>query len=203
VNHRIVAAVVGLIIVMLVGTALAFAWAVQAQVPAGLVHPSAAAIPHPVSGRTAECSACHAGDLRMPPTHRYFTDRGCLSCHAWLPIGLVPHSVSMGDARCPPCHGDPDSDFGMPRDHLAFHEKRCSFCHDVDPAKASVEPRPAGESASAKPELTHPITGAFANCLYCHRIGSKPSLPRSHEAFTQATCVWCHIPSSNAATSTP
>ena len=98
----------------------------------------------------------------------------------------------MGDVRCPLCHGDPGSDFGMPRGHLAFHEKRCSFCHDGDPAKASVQPKPAGESASVKPAMTHPASGAFANCLYCHRIGSKPSLPRSHETFAQQTCQWCH-----------
>jgi hypothetical protein len=201
VNHRIVTVVVGMIITMLVGTALAFAWSVQARVPASLSLSTPVTIPHPITARNDSCTACHAG-AGVPLTHRYFTNAACPSCHTPRAIILVPHSVSMGNERCPLCHGDPDSDLGMPRDHLTFHERRCLFCHDGDGAKASIVPRPAGASASVKPPLTHPITGAFVHCLYCHRIGSNPSLPASHESFAEETCVWCHMPASLEATGT-
>jgi hypothetical protein len=195
VNHRIVNAVIGVIVIMLVGIALAFAWSVQARVPRSAVRTTPVTIPHPVTVRNDACTLCHSG-AGVPLTHRYFTNSACSACHAPRPITLVPHSVSMGNTRCPLCHGDAKADLGMPADHLTFHEKRCLFCHDGDGAKASIEPKPAGASANVKPALTHPITGAFAHCLYCHRIGSNPSLPRSHESFAEETCVWCHVPAS-------
>jgi hypothetical protein len=84
----------------------------------------------------------------------------------------------------------------MPSDHVTFKERGCLFCHYSDGAKASIEPRPAGAAARARPELTHPVSGAFAHCLYCHRIGSEPSLPANHRAFAEETCVSCHFPAS-------
>ena len=196
-NHRIVSAVVGLIIVMLAGTAFAFAWSIQARVPASAAQTIWVTIPHPISARNDACTHCHFG-AGVPPTHRYFTNRACPSCHAPRPITLVPHSASMGNERCPICHGDPDSDYSMPSDHLAFQEKRCLFCHDADGAKASTEPTAVGVAAGVLPRLTHPVIGAFAHCLYCHRIGSKPSLPRSHAYFTEDTCGWCHTAASSS-----
>jgi hypothetical protein len=202
-NHRIVTFVVGVIVFLLATTALAFAWSISARVPATLSQSPTTDTPHPVTGANADCIACHARDWKMPVTHRYFTNDSCRSCHFAKPVVLVPHSVSMGNSRCPLCHGDPDSDFGMPRDHLAFKEKRCLFCHEGSAAHAFTAPRPAGPSSRTKPTLTHPVTGAFAHCLYCHRIGSNPSLPRSHEAFAQETCLWCHATTSVAATGAP
>ncbi len=38
---------------------------------------------------------------------------------------LVPHSIAMGDARCPLCHGEPA------RDHGIFED--CDYCHHVEP----------------------------------------------------------------------
>ena len=198
-NHRIVNAVVGVIIVMLLGTALAFAAAIQARVPASLRVSVPASIPHPVTGRNADCTSCHSG-AGVPLTHRYFITASCPSCHPSRAIIEVPHSIAMGNSHCPLCHGDTNSDLGMPEDHLAFKEKHCLFCHVVDGRKATREPVPAGESAAVKPALTHPVDGAFRHCLYCHRIGSNPSLPRSHEAFTQETCGWCHTPAAGGAT---
>ena len=198
-NHRIVTAVVGLIIAMLVGTALAFAWSIQARVPQSAAQMMPVTIPHPISARNDACTHCHSG-ADVPLTHRYFTDSSCASCHPPRAITLVPHSVSMGNTRCPICHGAYDSDLSMPSDHLAFREKRCLFCHDVDASKASTEPAAAGVAAGVVPALTHPVTGAFAHCLYCHRIGGNPSLPRSHESFAEETCGWCHVPSSAEAT---
>ena len=197
-NHRIVSAVVGLIIAMLVATAFAFAWSVQARVPASTAHTMRVTIPHPISARNDACTHCHFGG-GVPLTHRFFTNDACPSCHSQRPITLVPHSVSMSNDRCATCHGDPDSDYNMPSDHLTFREKRCLFCHDADGAKASTEPKAVGVAAEVLPKLTHPVTGAFEHCLYCHRVGSKPSLPRSHQAFAEETCSWCHVPASTDA----
>jgi hypothetical protein len=202
-NHRIVTAVVTTIIALLVATSLAFAWSIEARVAASKVVAVPVTIPHPVSPRNDACTGCHNG-TGVPPTHRYFVNAACQSCHSSRVVTLVPHSISMGDARCPLCHGDPDSDLGIPRDHLAFHEQqRCLFCHDVDGAKASTEPTVAGVAARALPPLTHPLSGAFAHCLYCHRIGGTPVLPASHISFTEESCRWCHVRQSAETTPTP
>ena len=192
-NHKIVSAVVGLILVLFLALSLSFAWAVEARAPGSARLSGRVLIPHPVRGAPADCMRCHAsGKTAVPLTHRHFTNDSCLACHNWRPVVLVPHSVSMGDQRCPLCHGDPAQDLGMPQDHLRFTDKNCTFCHNVDADKADVQPRPAGLSANVKPTLTHPVTGAFQNCLYCHRIGGRPSLPANHAAFGQDTCQWCH-----------
>ena len=202
-NHKIVTAVVGLIIVLFVASAFGFAWAVQVRAPQTAGRADAALVPHPVNEDTKECVGCHVPSTdRIPPTHRYYTSETCLTCHDWRPLRSVPHAVSMGDARCVLCHGDPGQDLGMPRSHLLYTEKRCSFCHAPDPEKVAREPKPAGESLRVKPNLTHPVTDAFENCLYCHRVGGTPSLPESHVAFEQETCTWCHVaaPESSEAT---
>ncbi|MDZ4168627.1 MAG: hypothetical protein U1E26_03080 [Coriobacteriia bacterium] len=193
-NHRIVSAVVGLIVAMFVVSAFGFAWAVQVRVPQDAGRAAAGIVPHPADARTEDCVGCHTTLAKaLPYTHRYFSNGTCFSCHGWRPLGLVPHSLAMGDARCVLCHGDPGQDLGMPKGHLQHSEKRCSFCHRPDPDKATRQPKPAGESLRLKPTLTHPVTGAFANCLYCHRPVGEPSLPASHVAFKQETCTWCHI----------
>lgn len=199
-NHRVVTAAVGLIIAMLAITALSFAGAIQVRVPMSAARQATpVTIPHPTSARNDACTSCHSG-AGVPLTHRHFTNRTCLSCHSRRPITLVPHSISMGIARCSLCHGDVASDLGMPSDHLAFKEHRCLFCHPGDEAKASAEPRPAGAAARLKPATTHPVTGAFAHCLYCHRVDGNPSLLKSHDAFTEETCLWCHVPTRAEAT---
>ena len=175
-NHRIVTLVVGLIIAILVAASFAFAWAVQARVPASAMLVTPMTIPHPIVGRTHDCTSCHDG-AGVPLTHRHFSADTCQSCHPRSVAALVPHSVSMGDSRCPLCHGNPHSSHRVSRTSLAFKDTRCLLCHDGDSAKASIEPKPAGESARTRPTLTHPTSGAFTHCLYCHRIGSTPSLP--------------------------
>ena len=201
-NHRIVTAVVALILFVFVGTALAFAWSVQVRVPTAVTPARPPLIPHPVDQATADCRKCHSeGTDTIPVTHRHFPNSSCRSCHGWEPIASVSHSMSMGDARCVLCHGDPSLDHGMPKDHLSFRDRRCGFCHVADKGKAEIEPKPAGESARAKPPIPHPVAGAFENCLQCHRANGKPSLPGNHEAFEQETCLWCHTLETSASVS--
>ncbi len=202
-THKIVSAVVGLILAFFVVAALLFAWAMEARVQSAAAQMPGMGVPHPVTGSGAKCSDCHnARENTVPVTHRNFAKTDCTSCHAPMNVIAVPHSVTMGDARCPLCHGDPAQDLGMPKTHLQRGYERCSFCHEVSPPMESKQPRPAGESKKAKPEITHPTTGAFANCLYCHRIGGEPPMPTSHRAFSGETCTWCHRPAASATSST-
>jgi hypothetical protein len=204
VNHKIVSVVVGLILALFLAMSLAFAWAVEVRVPESTQPRSRVLIPHPLRGESADCMKCHAsGSMAVPLTHRFFATGSCLSCHDWRPVVLVPHSIAMGDSRCPLCHGDPSQDLGMPEEHLRFTDKNCTFCHKLDGDKWGVQPKPAGLSDMVKPALTHPVSGAFENCLYCHRIGGKPSLPSNHAALAQDTCQWCHTASSTAGDGTP
>jgi hypothetical protein len=71
--------------------------------------------------------------------------------------------------------------------------KRCAFCHPADP-KRNQQPAAAGVSALKAPRINHAVTGAFATCVHCHRVGGQPSLPASHEAFGEDTCRFvCHF----------
>ncbi len=152
-------------------------------------------MPHPVSAATAACGSCHAAaEGAAPVTHREFSAASCTTCHPAVPATRVPHTLAMGDERCVLCHGDPALELGMPRDHLAYTRQRCSFCHQEDQKRADVQPREAGVSALPAPAIDHPVGGAFATCLHCHRVGSDPSLPASHRAFGGDTCRYlCHL----------
>lgn len=198
-THRIVSVVVGLILALFVGAALIFALAIQVRVPASAGGASAILVPHPTDQRAAECPECHkVSGGSLPLTHRNYATGRCLMCHPQKVVIEVPHEVSMGNERCVLCHGDPDQDFGMPADHLAFTDKRCLFCHRGDTRKEWISAKPAGEMASVKPPITHPATGAFRTCTYCHRIGGKPSMPTSHASFTTSLCLLCHLTQSQA-----
>ena len=83
-NHRIVSAVVGLVLVLFVGSAVLFA---LGMTPHGGVQASAAAppVPHETTGAYGNCRDCHApggAAAALPATHRSFRAGTCLSCHA-------------------------------------------------------------------------------------------------------------------------
>jgi hypothetical protein len=189
----VVTSVVGLVVLLFVAAALVFAWAVAARTPSA--NDPLPSVPHPVAAQSAACGRCHSvADGTAPPTHRRFADDSCTACHAVGPATRVPHTVAMGDTRCVLCHGDPALELGMPADHLTMPEKECTFCHEEDARRAGVQPAPAGVSVLPAPDIDHPVSGAFATCLHCHRVGSEPLLPASHEAFGADTCRFlCHL----------
>jgi len=193
-THKIVSVVVGLVLLLFVAAALAFAWSVSARAPETAGGPAAAAIPHPVDQATASCRQCHtvaAGTL--PVTHRDFPASSCEACHETLPTTRVPHAATGLEDKCVLCHGDPSLPLGMPASHLTFRVQRCAFCHAPDP-KRGQQPAAAGVSALKAPQINHPVTGAFATCVHCHRAGGQPSLPASHEAFGEDACRFvCHF----------
>lgn len=200
-THRIVSAVVALILALFVTAALLFAWAMELRVQAAAAQLPSMGVPHPVTGSGAKCERCHNERANtLPVTHRLFSKGDCVSCHPPLSVAAVPHTISMGNARCLLCHGDPSQDLGMPKSHLLPGYEGCAFCHAVSTQLADKQPRPAGESKKTKPDITHPVTGAFQNCLYCHRIGGEPAMPQSHRAFTEDTCTLCHRTASADAT---
>jgi hypothetical protein len=197
-THKIVSIVVGLVLLLFVGAALAFAWSVSARAPETTGGSAATAIPHPVDQATASCGQCHTvGAGTLPVTHRDFSTSSCEACHETLPMARVPHAAAGLEDTCVLCHGDPSLPLGMPPSHLTFRVKRCAFCHPADP-KRNQQPAAAGVSAQGAPRIKHPVTGAFATCVHCHRAGGQPSLPASHEAFGEDTCRFvCHFRASS------
>ena len=192
-THKIVSIVVGLVLLLFVGAALAFAWSVSARAPEAAREP-ANAIPHPVDQTVADCGRCHtvSGDT-LPVTHRDFSASSCVACHDARPAVRVPHAVAELEDKCVLCHGDPAQPLGMPASHLGLRVERCTFCHLPDPRR-DQQPAAAGESAKKAPGISHPVNGAFTTCLYCHRLEGEPVLPASHEAFGEDTCRFvCHF----------
>ena len=115
-THKIVSVVVGLVLLLFVGAALAFAWSVSARAPERR-RTGQAAPADPASGRpaTASCGQCHsvaAGTL--PVTHRDFPTSSCEACHDALPTTRVPHAAAGLEDQCVLCHGDPSLPLGMP-----------------------------------------------------------------------------------------
>ena len=120
-THKIVSIVVGLVLLLFVGAALAFAWSVSARAPERAGRQAAPAIPHPVDQATASCGQCHtvaAGTL--PVTHRDFPTSSCEACHDALPTTRVPHAATGLEDKCVLCHGDPSLPLGMPAAHLSY-----------------------------------------------------------------------------------
>ena len=236
-THKIVSAVVGLVLVVLIAAACAFAWAVSAKTPVRAGSPAAApAIPHGVTGDKTDCVKCHE-IAKLPPSHADFNVGDCRSCHGQagmvgiphpvdrqtavcdtchsvsadtLPVThatsprraarpadavqatVVPHATAGLEERCVTCHGDPALQLGMPASHLTFRVQRCSFCHTAKPNQVQQPPAQVGGAAGAA--VTHPVAGAFATCLYCHRIGGKPSLPANHKSFGEKRVRYvCHF----------
>lgn len=191
-THKIVSVVVGLVLLLFVGAALAFAWSVSARAPTTAGRPEV--IPHPVDQATASCGQCHTvAPGTLPATHRSFSSSSCEACHDAQPTTRVPHAVAGLEDKCVLCHGDSSLPLGMPASHLSYRVKRCAFCHAADPRR-NRRPAAAGVWAQKAPRIKHPVTGAFATCVHCHRAGGQPSLPESHEAFGENTCRFvCHF----------
>lgn len=195
-NHQIVTRVVMLLALLFVAAIGLFAAAASARsgpAPYAVTVPDN---PHPDLRRTRACLDCHtASEGTIPVTHRTYGLETCGRCHARVPRVLVPHAITMGDARCLLCHGDPRRDLGIPVGHLAYETRECLLCHPVDPARYSVQPPPAGISQSPAQDIPHPLGGFFEDCLFCHQVGGETStLPENHRRFEVRTCTECHRP---------
>jgi len=192
VHHRIVSTLVVVIVALFVVAAAAFTWTATSVAP--LVGASAApSNPHPPARRTEACMDCHSvATGTIPATHRNFSLETCGSCHQQAEAVRVPHSIAMGDSRCPLCHGEPARDFGMPVGHLQYKTGECLLCHPVSADHYGKEPGPAGLSKSPADSTPHGLDGVFENCDYCHHVERRSTLPESHKDFALDTCEECH-----------
>ena len=192
-HHRIVSTMVVIIVALFVGAAGLFTWAATALTPPDVPLVGAPDNPHPPARRTDPCMECHrTEDGTMPVTHRNFSLDNCESCHRPAVRVLVPHSIAMGDARCPLCHGEPARDLGVPESHLRYETGECLLCHPVDTRYYDRQPPPAGLSLSYAAPVSHPTDGIFSDCSYCHHVEPRSSLPENHRDFAPETCIDCH-----------
>ncbi len=192
-NHRIVSAVVTVIVALFVLAGVLFAASLAAITPHNAVVASAPNDPHPTTRRTEDCRSCHRADEgTVPVTHRTYSNASCPVCHEKAVPVLVPHSIAMGDVRCPLCHSDPTHDHGIPADHLRYETDECLLCHPVDADDYMREPPAAGLSAIEANAIPHPVDAYFADCTDCHRAAARGSLPASHRMFAIETCLDCH-----------
>ncbi len=192
-NHRVVSTVVVIIVSLFVVAAGLFAWAATAVTPSQYHATASPDNPHPPMRQTDRCLTCHTvARATLPVTHRYYDVGSCASCHHPAVPVLVPHSVAMGDARCPLCHGDPSRDLGVPTSHLRYETDECLLCHPVDADHYAKKPAPAGLSLSPAASIPHATDGIFEDCTYCHQFGPKHPLPRSHKDFALEVCQDCH-----------
>lgn len=191
-NHRIVSALVMVIVTLFAVAATVFAWTASSVAPlTGAVY--APGNPHPPARRTESCMDCHSVTQgTIPATHRNFSLETCESCHQAIDPVRVPHSVAMGDSRCPLCHGEPARDFGMPFGHLQYETEECLLCHPVSTDNYDKEPEPAGLSKSSADSVPHVLDGVFEDCDYCHHVELKSTLPENHKDFALDTCAECH-----------
>lgn len=191
-NHRIVSAVVYLLLAVFVVVALLFAWVAEVRGPER-AQAAAPDIPHPPEQRDEDCRRCHIiAEGSLPVTHRAFTLSTCDECHDPSPRVLIPHSIAMGETGCPTCHGDPIRDFGVPENHLDYEPGQCMLCHPVDGDRVNDRPRPAGLARSNAPDVVHEVTGIFESCPKCHQMTGEFRLPDNHRWLEQSTCLQCH-----------
>lgn len=83
-NHRIVSAVIGLVLALFLGSAALFGLGMTPH-PAAQASAGAPAVPHETTGAYANCRDCHApggAAAALPATHRSFRAGSCLTCHA-------------------------------------------------------------------------------------------------------------------------
>ncbi len=191
-HHRIVSTVVTIIVALFVVAAVLFAIVAESVAP--LSHAIAAPDnPHPAAAETEPCLDCHTTELRsIPTTHRHFSLSTCGWCHRPSELVHVPHSIAMGDSRCPLCHGEPARDFGMPTSHLRYESGECLLCHPGNPDKDTEIPPPAGLSKSPAASIPHVLDGVFEDCSYCHHVIARSTLPENHRDFAVGTCRDCH-----------
>ena len=191
-NHRIVSTVVTIIVALFAVAAGLFAWVAVVVTPAnGAIY--APDNPHPPAPETDACLDCHTtAEGTIPVTHRHYAVETCGWCHRPSVRVLVPHSVSMGEARCVLCHGEPGRDLGMPEGHRRFDSDGCLLCHPVDERFANRRPAPAGLSLAYAMPTPHPAGGIFERCDYCHHVDPRSNLPENHRDFAVETCLDCH-----------
>jgi hypothetical protein len=82
-NHRIVSAVIGLVLLLFAGAALLFGLGMTPH-RAAQTSPAAPPVPHETTGPYANCAECHApgkAAVATPTTHRTFREGSCLTCH--------------------------------------------------------------------------------------------------------------------------
>jgi len=85
-NHRIVSAVISLVVLLFVAAALLFAVGVRPPIQVASTG-KPAAIPHGQTEDYARCTDCHGpgeGAVALPPTHRRYAPTTCALCHAPL-----------------------------------------------------------------------------------------------------------------------
>lgn len=192
-HHRIVSTVVVIIVALFVVASAAFTWAATVVSPPTGRAGHAPDNPHPPARRTEACLECHTVDEDMlPVTHRHYAEESCAACHLPAVRVLVPHTITMGDARCPLCHGEPARDLGMPESHLRFETDQCLLCHQVDARFYNREPAKAGLSLAFAADIPHPISGVFERCSDCHHVDAVSTLPENHREFGDQTCRDCH-----------
>lgn len=81
-NHRIVSAVVGLVLLLFVGAAALFGLGMTRR--SAQAAPGVPQVPHGTTGAYASCRDCHApggAAPALPATHRSFREGTCLTCH--------------------------------------------------------------------------------------------------------------------------
>ncbi len=194
-NHRIVSTVVVIIVAVFAAAAGLFTWAMATVTPPSTTRLTVPQNPHADTRRTERCLECHTTEqATIPVTHRHFSVSTCEWCHTPARRVLVPHSITMGDVRCPLCHSDPDRDHGVPANHLGYKTDECLLCHPVDAQYYSRKPAPAGLALSYAAPIPHQTDGLFEDCTYCHQIGERRSLPANHRDFAMETCTDCHEP---------
>jgi len=193
VHHRIVSTVVVIIVALFAIASLAFTWTASVVSPPTDRAGHAPDNPHPPARRTDACLECHTVEQDMlPVTHRFYAEESCEACHRPAVRVLVPHTITMGDARCPLCHGEPGRDLGIPESHLRFETDQCLLCHQVDTRFHNREPGPAGLSLAYAADIPHTISGIFQRCSDCHFVEPKSTLPENHRDFIDRTCRDCH-----------
>lgn len=191
-NHRIVSTVVAVILALFVGAVALFAMTAASVAPQEAAS-AAPDNPHPSARHTDDCMECHSLELQsIPETHRYFGLETCESCHQTTEAVRVPHSIAMGDSRCPLCHGEPARDFGMPVGHLQYETEECLLCHPVSSTGYDKQPPPAGLSKSPTNDIPHALDGLFEDCDQCHHVEARATLPENHQDFGLDTCTECH-----------
>lgn len=194
-HHKITHAMVGVVAVALLIVTAAFAFVAVSTRTEGAS--AAAVIPpigHPVGAEMDNCQKCHvAGQGQMPASHFTYKAGTCQSCHKLGAPGVLrqqlpplPHPVAGAYANCVACHAT-GGKLNMPDNHNGFATSLCLNCHSG----------PGGEQAVA-PLVPHPTAGAYAYCSSCHAAGTPRSLPQSHAAYTDATCLRCHSVSDGA-----
>jgi hypothetical protein len=103
-------------------------------------------------------------------------------------IPAVEHPTDGSMADCAGCHAADQG--GMPRSHLSYSAATCLTCHLI----AAAPPAEAIKENSTGPAgpVPHSLTGPYRNCVGCHVIGGRRSMPKDHDFFDNRDCTNCH-----------